>query len=213
VPKRTRKQRAQIRAVNTPKTKRALRYAWRLSPYLAAWEAEGLSQEDIAGALNACGAPVPSEYDPDSRHAPTPRKKWTRSQVQRLLKWRDEAKRKMTFWAKRKGLPSVPVYGGGNGLFAEPRLAPLPAWNRPNPAYADNPYGPPLDDVSDEGVRRWREALLASTPHEATRRALRAYWERVDSGIPERDEDDEEWAWLDRPSFDHGTKWERKGRR
>ncbi len=123
MPKRTRKQREQVGTMNKAKAHRALGYAWRLSPYVAAWQAEGLTQRELAGALNTAGAPVPSEYTGD-KGVPTFTKRWTLGQVQRLLRQIDDVKQRMAWWAKRSGKASVPVYGDGAGLFAYPQKAP-----------------------------------------------------------------------------------------
>jgi hypothetical protein len=120
--KRSAKQRTQLKGVNVDKKHRALQHAWRLSPYIAAWEAEGLSQRQLVTALNDAGAVVPSEYTGEP-YCPEPHKKWTLVQVQRLLKNIPIIKEKMAYAAKRKGVGTVPVYGDGAGLFVHPERA------------------------------------------------------------------------------------------
>lgn len=129
MPKRSPKQREAFKALAEARTVRAHRYAFRLGPYVAAWQAERLSQRELANALNEAGAPVPSEYTGEP-YAPVPVKQWTLRQVQRLLDQIPVAQRKMAFWAKRHGKSNVFPFGDGAGLFAHPELAPRYARNK-----------------------------------------------------------------------------------
>jgi hypothetical protein len=142
LPKRSPKQRAAFKALSEAKTRKALGYAFRLSPHIAAWQADGLSQRQLVDALNAVGAPVPSEYTGEP-YAPVPVKQWTLRQVQRLLDQIPVAKRKMAFWAKRQGKSNVFPFGDGAGLFANPEAAPKYAYNKPDSRVLFTPAGWP----------------------------------------------------------------------
>jgi len=122
--KRTPAQRAQLKAIQAKKTKLADKYAFRLSPHIARWESEGLSDRQIVDLLNEAGAPVPSEYT-GANYAPRPVKKWTLLQYRRLKERAAKVKEKMAWWARRNGQSHARPFGDGAGLFAYPYTAGL----------------------------------------------------------------------------------------
>lgn len=132
----TRAQRKHVREIAEARRDLTRKHAFRIGPYIDAWQAEGLSQRAIADELNACGAVTPGEFR-DEPYAPVVTKTWNQTQVARLLRDMADAREKMAWHAKRKG-GGTGVWRGGAGLFARPELAPLPAKNAVKPG----PYGP-----------------------------------------------------------------------
>lgn len=157
--KRSAKQREQLKTVQAAAHKNALEYGFRMSPHIARWEADGMTQREIVELLNEAGAVVPSEYT-GQLIAPVPVKRWTLVQYQRLKKHSEEAKERMAFWAKKNGRTHTRPGRDGAGLFADPFAAGLD--HDPN----HEPL-PPLDRMTLRQAEKagytqdqWRKACL-----------------------------------------------------
>jgi len=122
--RRTRKQRDQLLNLNATKSRKALNYAFRMSPFIHSWEAEGMTQREIVVLLNEAKAPVPSEYTGEP-YAPIVKKEWSLVQYQRFRKNVDEVEERMVWYAKRRRQPHTRPFGDGAGLFADPWAAGL----------------------------------------------------------------------------------------
>ena len=166
----TPKQRQHLKELHKASETRALRYAYRLGPYIDEWQRQGLSQRAIAEALNDAGAPVPSEWTGEP-YEPKPVKKWSLRQVQRMLELIPIASEKMAWWAKGTGKAYLKPFGDGAGLFANPALAPLPATNEPRPE--TNKARSNVDEYTE-----WRESALREY-----RKAVEE-WEKANPYVP-----------------------------
>jgi hypothetical protein len=183
--KRTAKQRAQLKEVQTALKTKAGQYAFRMSPHIARWEAKGLSEREIVSLLNEAGAVVPSEYTGEP-YAPVPNKQWTQVQYQRLRAKAADAKERMAFWAKAHGKAHVRPYGDGAGLFSDPIAAGLefdPNKARPKP----------LGKMSQAAAMKaghsfpeWYKAYIAE--QEANLRVIRAEQEAKEKAAAEEKE-------------------------
>jgi hypothetical protein len=120
----SKKQRAQVKGLNDARTRKALTYPYRMSPYIFAREAEGYTQRHMVAWLNdVVGAPIPSEYTDDA-YVPAPStKRWTLGQYQRFRKQVAVAVEKMAWYAKGKSETHTRPFGDGAGLFRHPSVA------------------------------------------------------------------------------------------
>ena len=121
---RSRKQRDQLSKLNNSRHRKALNYAFRMSPHIRAWEAEGLTQREIVDLLNAAQAPIPSEYTAEP-YAPVVTKVWSLVQYQRFRKQMEEVELRTAWYAKRQRKPHTRPFGDSAGLFANPWAAGL----------------------------------------------------------------------------------------
>jgi len=205
MPKRSPKQRKQIKALAAARTDRALRHAWKLSPYIAAWRADGLSQRQIADALNVAGAVVPSEWT-DEPYAPQPIKEWSQVQVRRLLKQIEDAKERMKWWAKHNGKKRVPVYGNGAGLFSNPEAAPRYAGNK-----SREPSAKELSRMTPTEYARHMEEVLARVMPGVQRQF--AEHAKATAGMTDEERDEYEWYGPPLPGSTPETPEQRQERR